>query len=440
MSLLDLPIEVLLQILYDLELTDLHNLMLTCKTARNIVISNNSIWRNIIKCWNQMIVRNSTDNSKINTLSIYNQLRISNNWRKGIYKNKVIIQHNTKYMPWLYFHNSQLILLSVGSELHCYEVDRRGTLRGAAPIWKFKVPTVKRGDIRTNDISRFVRSENIIFCGNRDGSSTVALLTHPKKRPKPLYFISNCQESGKVEVSAVELVANSEKVCAITASMHSSKLLLWNFNNETYYDEITSWTDPSENPSKFLTEIEFPEDIGIRCLSLHSSKRKIAAGLNRSVIPVLIDIETRKFLYKPLLGRCHKLLTRDIRWHDPNTIIYVTNYGTVHYVDVRAKRVVHEMMDPFQASCYCLKSDGDRAIIVGSSEYSRCVLYDIRKHDSHVQMYFTQKKSSPVYSLDFDSTKLIAAVDRSVAVLDYNTSYRGIRGVRDYSHTFEVIK
>lgn len=54
-------------------------------------------------------------------------------------------------------------------------------------------------------------------------------------------------------------------------------------------------------------------------------------------------------------------------------------------------------------------------------------------------MYFTQKKNSPVYSLDFNTSRLVAASDRGVAVLNFNVNGTNIRG-RDYSHAFEIVR
>lgn len=51
------------------------------------------------------------------------------------------------------------------------------------------------------------------------------------------------------------------------------------------------------------------------------------------------------------------------------------------------------------------------------------------------QMYFTQRNTSPVYSLDFDSTKLITAVDRGVGVSNFNVD-PSTEPQRDYSHIF----
>lgn len=71
-----------------------------------------------------------------------------------------------KYMPWLKFHNSDIVLLSLGSKLSCYQTNQHGVKDGPC-IWNIEVPKVKRNDIRTNDISRFIFKHNLIVCGNR---------------------------------------------------------------------------------------------------------------------------------------------------------------------------------------------------------------------------------------------------------------------------------
>lgn len=60
-----------------------------------------------------------------------------------------------------------MLMLTVGSELRCYPIDRKGIPLCKNAIWKFEVPKVKRNDVRTNDISRFIMSGNLIVCGNR---------------------------------------------------------------------------------------------------------------------------------------------------------------------------------------------------------------------------------------------------------------------------------
>ncbi|KAL0868509.1 hypothetical protein ABMA27_007986 [Loxostege sticticalis] len=432
MSFLNLPVEVLLNILRSLELADLRNVMLSCRALRDIVLSNNSIWRTV--CQNRLIVHNSTGNSNTSTLSCYKQCRISNNWSSGIYNSKVVIHHHTNYIPWLNFYNSQMLMLTVGSELRCYPIDRKGIPLCKNAIWKFEVPKVKRNDVRTNDISRFIMSGNLIVCGNRDGSTSVFEVSEEmKQKPRLIYYIEDCHENGELEVSAVELITDSEKSCAITGSSYHSSLLFWHFN--TKGADTKAERDPSEF---YVKEMKFSNDVGIRCLSLHQDNNKVAVGLSGSNMPLLVDINSIQLLMTAGLTGNRRLLTRDIKWHDPNTIITVTHSGLLQLTDIRTHQVVFDMMDPFQSSLYCVKSDGDRAIVAGTSEYSRCVLFDTRYHACHVQMYFTQRKSSPVYSLDFDSTKLIAAADRSVAVLDFNINSYGKKR-RDYSEKFEFV-
>lgn len=70
-------------------------------------------------------------------------------------------------MPWLTFHNSEILLVSVGSELHCYPTNRKGTPNCREALWKVEVPKIPRHDVRTNDISRFIIKNDIIACGNR---------------------------------------------------------------------------------------------------------------------------------------------------------------------------------------------------------------------------------------------------------------------------------
>lgn len=70
-------------------------------------------------------------------------------------------------MPWIDFHNSEALLVSVGSQLHCYPTNKKGLPFGRKPAWKLDVPKINRHDIRTNDISRFVVKHDFIVCGNR---------------------------------------------------------------------------------------------------------------------------------------------------------------------------------------------------------------------------------------------------------------------------------
>lgn len=68
-------------------------------------------------------------------------------------------------MPWIKLHNSEVLLLTVGTELHCYAVN--GFPNCNKLLWKLDVPQIVRNDIRTNDITRFILNADLLVCGNR---------------------------------------------------------------------------------------------------------------------------------------------------------------------------------------------------------------------------------------------------------------------------------
>ncbi|XP_050355116.1 F-box/WD repeat-containing protein 4 isoform X2 [Nymphalis io] len=422
-SLLDMPLDVLINILTLLKTSDLRNLMLTCKSMKNLIINEGTLWRLI--CRNRLVLKSSK--SELNT-SWYKRCKISHNWCKGIYTNKVIIQHRTNYMPWLQYCDSEGLYLSVGSDLRFYVIDKK-SLTPAKTIWSLEVPIIKRMDIRTNDISRFIVKDNLIICGNRDGSTAIYQLNDDRKLPKLLYFIKDCHQDGEVEVSAVEKIYNT----VVTVSNNSPNVKFWQWTCDE--NDVTTKSYKTNHQVCCKQEIQLQNEIGCRCMTANKGEDKLAIGLNGNSKPLLLDVNT--LLLWSASSRNVKEVVRDVQWHDENCIAFVTHSGKLQIIDARTSNVVYKTRDPFHSSLYCMKTDSNHAILVGSSEYSRCVLFDTRT-TNHVQIYFTQKKSSPVYSLDFDSTKLLAAADRGVAALNFNVSASKIQ-TRDYSHTFEYI-
>ncbi|XP_046971791.1 F-box/WD repeat-containing protein 4 [Vanessa cardui] len=425
-SILQLPLDVLINILTLLKTSDLRNLMLTCKTMKNLIINEGTLWRLI--CRKSLILMNSK--SELNT-SWYKRCKISHNWCKGICTNKVVIQHRTNYMPWLQLCDSERLYLSVGSDLKCYGIDKKGVPH-VKTIWSLEVPIIKRMDIRTNDISRFIVKDNLIVCGNRDGCTAIYQLDKNRKLPNLLYFIKDCHQEGEVEVSAVEKLNNT----VVTVSNNSPDLKFWKLSCDN--NDLEVKPQKINDPQTYCNhEIQLQNEVGCRCMTANNGEDKLAIGLNGNSKPLLLDVNTNNLLIWSASSRNAKEVVRDIQWHDENCIVFVTHSGKLQIIDARTSNVVFKTTDPFHSSLYCVKTDSNNAMLVGSSEYSRCVLFDTRS-TRHVQMYFTQKKSSPVYSLDFDSTKLLAAADRGVAALNFNVSASKIKA-RDYSHTFEYV-
>ncbi|KAL4718989.1 hypothetical protein ACJJTC_019584 [Scirpophaga incertulas] len=426
--LIDLPLEVLEIIFMNLHPYDLRNVMLTCKMLKELLSKNATIWK--IVCKNDMTIKNSSDNRKCDLLTMYDKYRISHNWCSGVYRSQVVINHHTNYMPWLMYYNSEALLVSTGSELRSYNSNRKGIPAANYMLWKYDVPKVRRYDVRTNDISRFI-VDRLIVCGNRDGCVTVLKFYDIKRRPKLLCHIVDCHGNGTAEVSAVEVIY-SEQACVISGSIYSPSLLLLFFNVDDNDD------NQENNINVDRQEIQLSDNVGIRCLSLNDTKDKLAVGLNGNSKPLVLDVNARKLIINADSTMNKRQAVRDIRWHNENIVTYVTHSGNLQCVDIRSNEITYNVMDPFQSTLYCVKSDGDRAIVVGTCEYSRCVLFDTRNSAGHTQMFFTQKNLSPIYSLDFDSTKLIAAADSSVACLNFKVNLR-TTPMRDYSERFEYI-
>ncbi|VVD05475.1 unnamed protein product [Leptidea sinapis] len=341
----NLPSEILFQIFKQLSLQDIRSVMLSCKTFYNLIISDNLLWKYLFR---KKLIVHSPNNPRI-TLTWYNKCRISQNWRKGIFRSMTIIHYTRSYMPMLQMF-PEVLYVSVGSKLKCYStnIGLHNKL-----LWSLDVPNARRYDVRTKDISRFTVKENLIVCGKNDGSAAIFEIFEAKRKPRLLKHIKNCHGDGNV-VTAVEVIDH----LLVTGG------------------EICMNTNTAEDPYRSIT---------------------------------------------------------DIHWHNQNEIVYVTFTGSIHLFDIRTGTITYETKDPIDASLHCVRTDKERAIVVGSSQFSHCVLYDLRS-TRHVQ-----EKYSPVYSLDFDSTKLLTTGNKGVTMLRFNVNPRTTI-VQDYSQAFRYSK
>ncbi|CAH0596329.1 unnamed protein product [Chrysodeixis includens] len=426
-NLLTLPVDILILIFKKLQSDDLGRIMQTCKTLNNLVQNSNAIWRSLPR--NRLMLRDKADSRKFNNLSWYERCRASYNWCNGYFKQKPLVHFYSKYMPWLDFHNSEALLVSVGSEIHCYLPSKKGLQLSKKRAWKLEIPKINRHDIRTNDISRFVVKNDFIICGNRDGCVTVCRKNNIQSRPRIECHIRDCHYKGAAEVSAVEAIDNRGQLVIVSVSSDASNLCLCSWRSDEDSDIITI----PDQDSKNVVNI-YHGHVGAKCIALNKAQDKLAIGPDGNCRPLLLDVNNAQFLMDADDTKMMTNVIRDIQWHDENSIIFVNHKGFLQMIDIRSHDVIYNGFDPFLSSLYCLKTDGKHGIVVGSSEYSRCTLYDLRSRP-HVQMYFTQCYSSPVYCLDFDSTKLITAVDRGIGILNFDVDPSTERQ-KDYSHKF----
>lgn len=58
-NILQLPIHILANILRNLKLGDIRNVILTCKTFKNLIVNDNGVWRAI--CEDRLILHNNSE-------------------------------------------------------------------------------------------------------------------------------------------------------------------------------------------------------------------------------------------------------------------------------------------------------------------------------------------------------------------------------------------
>lgn len=82
----------------------------------------------------------------------------------------------------------------------------------------------------------------------RDGCFSLYKLDNIQQKPNFIQHIMDCHENGELEVTAVELVNNTNQALVVTASNYSPQLCFWCFdsdenndNNSTSVRDCQSW-------------------------------------------------------------------------------------------------------------------------------------------------------------------------------------------------------
>ncbi|KOB76577.1 putative F-box/WD-repeat protein [Operophtera brumata] len=446
--LLQLPEDILTNIFKQLRFQDIYSLMLTCKTVCNLIINDNVLWRSKAQSIHYSyegptrLILQTRRNNGPSRQHWYNNCRASYNWCKGYFKNKVILQHRTNYMPWLRLHHSEVLLVSVGPRLHCY------ALQG--------VPTCSSCVIlqhRTNYMPwlRLHHSEVLLVsvgprlhCYALQGVPTCSSCVILQHRTNYMPWL-------RLHHSEVLLVSVGPRLhCYALQGVPNCNKLLWKIEVPHVGTAAFNPADPRLPPrgprggdrggtrQKDLwplcryKDIALDEDIGVRCLALNETADKLAVGPNGNNRPLLLDTTTKQtirdiqwhnehcVIYVTHSGHLQLLDVRNnavvrtllyIQWHNEHSVIYVTHSGHLQLLDVRNNAVVYTAVDPFQSTLYCVQTDGRRACVAGSSEYARCVLYDLT---------------------------LVAAADRGLAACNFDV-LPSTTFTRDYSDIFQSL-
>lgn len=87
----------------------------------------------------------------------FERVRISRNWKLGFFQEKQFLKSKVKYIPWLQLEK-ELLWISRGDQILAFARTKEG-INSGTPTYKICVKNKA-------DVSRFVKRDDLILCGN----------------------------------------------------------------------------------------------------------------------------------------------------------------------------------------------------------------------------------------------------------------------------------
>ncbi|CAG5123207.1 unnamed protein product [Candidula unifasciata] len=340
--------------------------------------------------------------------------RVAPNWKLGRFKEGFAVKHKHRLMPWVQTTDDAL-WFSMGSNISCFKLHSSG-----------QVCEVKERCLRglQEDATRFCVKKDKVVSGCRDGS------VYGWDTSGNLMF---CYK--QVHGSDTQCVDFTDSVI-ITGSRDATCKIL-----------------PVEAPSDGSDVILQSFDAGERVWSLKISPCEsfFAAGLAgcQDDPPIVLwDIGSGECVGQLSVNHRRGAGVLDLRFESPHELL-TCGYDTfIRLWDLRTQRCVNQWEEPHDSALYCLESDGNNAILVGTARHGMVRLWDKRKTEP-VQAYYSNSRTSPVYSLAMDYRHLYLALDVGLNVMDFScgktdkaTAASGLRDAtkQDSSHLRHTFK
>lgn len=378
---LELPDDVLYLIFSRCDIQSLGRLSKVCRRF-NRLIKSDSVWLLHSRKYN--IIKSVSDAAVTKAL-LKDQCRISLNWENKVYRERVLLRHNPKQLPWMQYADQHLWISTLNT-IKCYKVrNNYGTIVEDAR---------KRLNLQKEDVSRFVVKDDKAVSGCRDGSLYM-FDCRTGDRLLDLYKIHN------TDAQTVDFHDN----CIISGS------------RDRTIKVISSCYEENSNPIK--ASVEMNDRVWSVAMAPDGGTFSVGtAGCYGESALSVWDIESCSQIF-PLGNFRLGAGTLDLKYETPHTLLSCGYDATVRLWDTRSGQCVYEWEDPFDTTLYCLQSDRDNTIVTGSSRYGMLRLWDKRKSQP-VQVYYLGPKNSPVYSVTFDSSRLYAALDLSITMADFS--------------------
>ncbi|KAJ8961425.1 hypothetical protein NQ318_014672, partial [Aromia moschata] len=422
----ELSTELLIKIFCYLNIPDLCKLKQTCRRFNEIITS----WDHVLLKTLAPLVTNQKSNIFLsrcfNQLSTLEKIRISKNWQIGRYQEKSLLYVKRKYIPWLYL-SKKSVWISRGNKIFSYE-------RHKSHVNVSKPGVILKG--RSNaDVGNFQLKNDLLISGQRDGNLCLWCL----KENKAIFDTKNCHNS---DINSVDI-----SLCGsiIASGSRDNCLKIWRLN----YDSLDG-----------LEELHCHNlQDRVWRVSLLNEKPLLAVGTSGNNYKNSLFVYDVERISDPIelpstnLG----LGVLDIRWDSPSTL-WSCGYDTyLKRWDLRTGRCEQIFRDPHASALYCLDYDYCNTIMTGTQMHGRenhhstlnqlafefnmtaSTVHKIMKKAKYhpYKLYFmdsckngAHRRSSPIYSLSFDSECLFTVTDQNLNVLNFSV-YNG--NVNDYS-------
>lgn len=313
--------------------------------------------------------------------------RVATHWKNGYFKQVFIAKQKKRQIPWLCKSDDSL-WLSKSSCIRCFHCESSGRLV------EDKVHCLQAGN---EDLTRFVVKDNIVVSGCSDGS----------------VCMWNTSESGS-HLMFSHQVHKSETHCVD----FTDSLIVSGSRDTTC--KVLHLEKSSKTPDNVVLQT-FKSRERVWSLKISPTKNMFAAGLAGCLDDppiVLWDLESGNCLAELSMNHKRGAGVLDIRFESPNEML-TCGYDTfIRLWDLRTHTCVQQWEEPFDSALYCIDTDGENTMIVGTAHNAMVRLWD-KRHSEPVQMMYCRNSHSPVYSVAMDYGHLYIALDTGLTVMDF---------------------
>ncbi|XP_041369377.1 F-box/WD repeat-containing protein 4-like [Gigantopelta aegis] len=379
LTLIYLPDDVLLLIYSYLDVQSLGRLCQACSRFRNLT-SLDTVWLPHSK--NVFIIRDLNRNGQ--SLSLKEQCRVAKNWNKKKSHEVTLLRNSSRLMPWMQYEK-QTIWISTQNVIRCFRLKQNGYLAENSQ---------HRLEGFRDDVSRFVIKKDLLVAGCRDGSiggwstSTGSMLFH--------FLKVHTGDTQCVDLLG-DLLISGSRDCHV-------KITSLSCNNSF------------SKPRKTLQIHDRVWSLGV---SPDGTVLAVGSAGCGGIPPLAIwDLNSCEMALQ--LGTNHKrgAGVLDMTFTSPNTLLTCGYDSYLRLWDVRTASCVAEWEEPYDTALYCVQTDDQYAVMTGTARYGMTRLWDMRQSQP-IQVYYSGRRSSPVYALAFNSCRFYVALDVSINMIDF---------------------